>query len=62
MCKQVKSKKGLEDNDSRMFGVYDRNGNICSIHKTQQTATRVKNKMVQYTEDTAYFVDFVIVT
>lgn len=46
--------------NTRLFGVYDRNGNISTVHKTKKKAIIVKNRMVKYTGNNDYFVDFVI--
>lgn len=51
----------LADVSTRLFGVYDRNGNISTVHKTKNKATIVKNRLIDYIGDDSYFVDFVIV-
>jgi len=58
---KVKSNEVLAYVSTRLFGVYDSNGNISTVHRTKNKATIVKNRLVKHTGDNDYFVDEVIV-
>lgn len=58
---KISNKAKIKDDSLRFFGVYDRNGNILSVHKTKNKATRAKNGLVKYTGNTDYFTDYVLV-
>lgn len=56
---KIKAKK-TKDTSFTLFGVYTRNGELLSVHKTKHKASRVKNRHNKL-NNTECFVDKVIV-